>query len=88
MSILSVPINLSLRRILVGIFLYSAIYLLVRALYRAYATPLRNVPGPWLAKYSRLWQLYAVYSRRFEKTNIQLHHQYGFSLTSSSLVWF
>jgi hypothetical protein len=38
-------------------FLLVAVLALVgRCLYKKYASPLRNVPGPWLASVSRLWK--------------------------------
>ncbi|ORY15885.1 cytochrome P450 [Clohesyomyces aquaticus] len=35
------------------------------------------VPGPFLAKFSRLWYLNNVWRRDFHKTNIELHRLYG-----------
>ncbi|KAJ9641627.1 hypothetical protein H2204_002689 [Knufia peltigerae] len=39
--------------------------------------PLRDIPGPFTARFSRLWYLKEVASGRFEKTNIALHKKYG-----------
>jgi hypothetical protein len=36
--------------------LVSVLALVGRCLYKKYASPLRNVPGPWLASVSRLWK--------------------------------
>jgi hypothetical protein len=36
--------------------LVAALALVGRCLYKKYASPLRNVPGPWLASVSRLWK--------------------------------
>lgn len=36
-----------------------------------------DVPGPFLARYTRLWYFCAVYRGDFEKTNIALHRQFG-----------
>lgn len=55
-------------------FLISTI---VRILYYAYATPLRDIPGPWLAKFTRLWLLKSINSREYQKINIELHQKYG-----------
>ena len=44
---------------------------------RIYTHPLRNVPGPFLARFSRLWELYEVVQGRFERTNVALHEKYG-----------
>lgn len=49
------------------------IYKLIRAL----ADPLRTVPGPTVARFTRLWKLRAFYRGDFEKTNIALHRKYG-----------
>ncbi|KAK7892722.1 hypothetical protein LTR67_006959 [Exophiala xenobiotica] len=39
--------------------------------------PLRDVPGPLLARFTRLWYLREVARGHFEKTNIALHKKYG-----------
>jgi hypothetical protein len=39
--------------------------------------PLRSVPGPLLARFTRLWYLRAVSKGDFEKTNIELHRKHG-----------
>ena len=39
--------------------------------------PLRAVPGPLAARFTRLWYLRAVNKGSFEKTNINLHKAYG-----------
>lgn len=39
--------------------------------------PLRRIPGPLLARYTRLWYLYKIYQGDFEKTNIELHERHG-----------
>ena len=46
-------------------------------IYQAYATPLRNIPGPWLAKFTRLWLFRAIASRKWDQINIELHRKYG-----------
>ena len=60
-----------------GILVLFALLFAARKLYDAYATPLRRVPGPWWAKFTRLWHVKAVASRSFEKINIDLHRKYG-----------
>ena len=49
----------------------------VQTLYKAYVTPLRDIQGPWLAKFTRLWLFKAVCSREYGKINIGLHQKYG-----------
>jgi hypothetical protein len=51
--------------------------LFLRTLLRAFVTPLRNVPGPFLAKFSRFWKLREYYRGGFERTNIELHQRHG-----------
>lgn len=50
---------------------------LLRIALRAFATPLRNVPGPFLAKFSRFWKVCEYYRGSFEKRNIELHQRHG-----------
>lgn len=40
-------------------------------------SPVRSVPGPFLARVTDLWYLYHVRQGSFEKVNIKLHEQYG-----------
>ncbi|KAJ5151645.1 hypothetical protein N7492_009940 [Penicillium capsulatum] len=39
--------------------------------------PLRRIPGPFLARFTRLWQFQEIYKGDFHKTNIALHKKYG-----------
>ncbi|KAJ5265325.1 hypothetical protein N7524_006343 [Penicillium chrysogenum] len=39
--------------------------------------PLRDIPGPLGARFSRIWYLRAISKGDFEKTNIDLHRVYG-----------
>lgn len=48
-------------------------YLLLAAL----LDPLRSVPGPFVARFTRLWYFYKVYQGDFERENISLHEIYG-----------
>ena len=50
---------------------------LLRTLYRAYATPLRNVPGPWAAQFTRLWYAKAIHSSQWQKIVVDLHRKHG-----------
>ncbi|KAK4690313.1 hypothetical protein P7C71_g6448, partial [Lecanoromycetidae sp. Uapishka_2] len=62
------------------LFFYASIALILYILYtiyQAYATPLRSVPGPFLAKFTRLWLAKAIASRKFDQINIELHRKYG-----------
>ena len=50
---------------------------LFRKLYEAYASPLRDVQGPWLARFTRLWYAWSAYSRQSHKIHTKLHQNYG-----------
>ena len=36
-----------------------------------------NIPGPWLAKHTKLWYLWQMYREDFHQTNVKLHREYG-----------
>ncbi|VUC35462.1 unnamed protein product [Clonostachys rosea] len=40
-------------------------------------TPLRNVPGPFLARFTNIWYLFQVHSGHVERKNCELHETYG-----------
>lgn len=46
-------------------------------LIRSFVSPLRRVPGPLLARYTRLWLFKETYRGTFPKTNVELHKKYG-----------
>ncbi|KAB8256643.1 cytochrome P450 [Aspergillus pseudonomiae] len=50
---------------------------LLPVLIRAVIPTLRSVPGPFLARFSRLWYFIQVYRGRFPWSNIELHRKYG-----------
>jgi hypothetical protein len=60
--------------VLVGAVLSLAILVKLIQLVR---DPLRTVPGPFLARFTRLWYLQKVWKGDFEKTNIELHQKHG-----------
>lgn len=51
-------------------------------LYQWLADPLVQVPGPFLARFTRLWEYQKLCEKRFSKINIDLHKRYG-----SSDIW-
>ncbi len=53
------------------------LWTLLSKLYRAYASPLKDVQGPWLARFTRLWYAKSAYSRQGHKINMDLHKKYG-----------
>ena len=48
-----------------------------RTIHRAYFTTLSDIPGPWLAKFTRFWLAKAIYSRNYHKINAELHEKWG-----------
>ena len=52
-------------------------FVTARTLIKAYSTPLSDVPGPWIAKFTRLWLMRAITKRSWHKINISLHRKYG-----------
>lgn len=58
----------------------SLIFLLAyvsKTMYLEYKNPLRKIPGPWLARYTRFWLWKAVTSRNWHLICISLHRIYG-----------
>ncbi|KAK5462864.1 hypothetical protein LTS15_002576 [Exophiala xenobiotica] len=51
--------------------------LVTRTLISALLSPLRRIPGPFLARFTRLWQFVEIGRGQFEKTNLELHDKYG-----------
>ncbi|MCJ1390938.1 hypothetical protein MMC18_003799, partial [Xylographa bjoerkii] len=60
--------------LLISLVLGAAVF---KRAYKAYTSPLRDIPGPWLARLTRVWLAKAIAGADFEKTNIQLHQKYG-----------
>ena len=50
---------------------------LVSKVYQACASPLKDVQGPWLARFTRFWYVRSAYSRQSHKIHMDLHHKYG-----------
>lgn len=50
---------------------------LVRIVCLAILDPLRDIPGPFLARFTRAWYAVQVWKGDFEVVNTQLHRQYG-----------
>ena len=53
------------------------ISLLLYDTYRVVSDPLRKVPGPFWARYTRLWEVYHVRKGHFHSLNVELHEKYG-----------
>lgn len=46
-------------------------------IYQTLTSPLRNVPGPFLARFTRLWEIQAIRKHENAALNIALHEKYG-----------
>jgi hypothetical protein len=53
------------------------IWLLFNALYQRLFSPLRKIPGPFLASITRYWQLKKILNGTWHEEIIQLHRKYG-----------
>lgn len=68
-AVFSLPIGLLLT-IPPSLYILSTLYL-------ALIDPLRHIPGPFLARFTRAWYFWEIYKGSFERTNQQLHSRYG-----------
>lgn len=60
-----------------GALLIIVAYAVISPIIRALTTSLRSIPGPFLARFTRLWELHAVYKHDFATYSIALHRKYG-----------
>lgn len=44
---------------------------------RKYFSPIADIPGPFFASFSRLWQLYHIFDGHTEVATIKAHERYG-----------
>ena len=54
-----------------------AVYLVLDIVYNCTLHPLRNVPGPFLAKFSQSWRNIRYFRGSWHEDIVQLHRQYG-----------
>ncbi|KAE9372197.1 cytochrome P450 [Stipitochalara longipes BDJ] len=60
-----------------ALIIFLPVAILVYSLVQYVFDPLRSIPGPFLARFSRLWYFLEIYKGSFEETNIELHRRYG-----------
>ncbi|KAM3526846.1 hypothetical protein NHJ13051_003226 [Beauveria bassiana] len=58
----------------IAIFLIGVVTI---AIIRAVTSPLRSIPGPFLARFTRLWYFVRVANGKFDAENRALHRRYG-----------
>jgi hypothetical protein len=49
----------------------------LRYLLMPFLSPLRSIPGPLLARFTRLWELRALHRGDIEAVTIDLHRRHG-----------
>jgi hypothetical protein len=59
-----------------ALWIILVVYLL-RLLTNRFKSGLRDIPGPSVAKFTRLWKLYSVWKGDHHITAIDLHQKYG-----------
>jgi hypothetical protein len=63
------------------ILLYAlGAFIVIRSLlflYQSLTSSLRNIPGPWQTRFTKLWFFERVRKGQFEHENIALHRKYG-----------
>jgi hypothetical protein len=55
----------------------ASILLILHYLFTGLFDPLRDVKGPTLARYTRLWEMYKNWQGQLEHVTVSLHKQYG-----------
>ncbi|ORY72116.1 cytochrome P450 [Pseudomassariella vexata] len=75
------PVSIALSSILPFLtshpFLLLFCALTLRILTKRYLSPLRSIPGPFVASFTRLWKVYSTARGRTNLEHIALHRKYG-----------
>ena len=66
-----------LSHLIVALPVFLILLQVVYQLFCSYTSPLGSVPGPFLARITKLWYFCRVWNGHFEEDNIALHHKYG-----------
>ena len=62
------------------------LFRLIHSVYSCLTSPLRTIPGPFPARFTKLWYLWCVYNGHFEQENIALHRKYGKEAAYSNVL--
>ena len=62
------------------------LFRLIHSVYSCLTSPLRSIPGPFLAHFTKLWYLWRVYNGHFEQKNIALHRKSGEEADHSNVL--
>ena len=68
------------------ILFLTVVAVVAHRLYGFIYDPLRRIPGPWLARFTRLWELVQIRGGHFEQINLDLHRRYGPRYMASFLL--
>lgn len=60
-----------------NVVLGSVLGLVALFLKRRYISPIIDIPGPFLASFSELWQILQLYSAHLEVEIVRLHKKHG-----------
>lgn len=59
------------------LLLAIAAFLGLRTLYNSWTTPLNDIPGPYLARFSNLWRFIETWKGTYERKLREQHWRYG-----------
>lgn len=63
--------------VVIGLAIALGLWNIYHAVYNLFFSPLRKVPGPFLARFSSFWELNAIRRTDLNETYIRLHEKYG-----------
>lgn len=63
--------------LLLQAFFATLLYLIVTRIYRGLTGPLRGLPGPTVARFTKLWYFRCTLQNDFRWKNIDLHRKFG-----------
>jgi hypothetical protein len=69
--------SMALASLLVKALSLGAIVLVVQYVVAYLKSPLKTIPGPFLAKFSNIWRFYNHYGQTHIETQKELHKKYG-----------
>ena len=69
--------KMALTGVFVTIFGLGAVFLIAQYVFSYLRSPLKAIPGPFLAKFSNIWRFINHYQRKHIETQRKLHEQYG-----------
>lgn len=68
---------MALSSLMLTVFALGAIALAIQYVVAYWSSPLKKIPGPFLAKFSNIWRFYNHYGQTHIETQKELHKTYG-----------